>query len=86
MATGAQLYVKLLLLLPIISSICGENCIFLFSLDQLRPKLHSKFCGRNLEMRESPNLRKYTIVNCWKKGLTLNFVEVIWISGKSEKA
>ena len=34
---------------------------FLFSLNQLWPKLHSKFCGRNLETRESPNLGKYPI-------------------------
>ena len=47
---------------PIISTICGKNCIFLFSLNQLRPKLHTKFFGRNLETRESPNLRKYPIV------------------------
>ena len=41
----------------------AKNCIFLFSLNQLRPKLHSKFCGRNLQTRESPNLRKYPIFN-----------------------
>ena len=44
------------------STICAENCIFLFSLNQLRPKLDSKFCGRNLETRESPNHRKYPIL------------------------
>ena len=65
MATRAPC-VKLLLLLPKSSTICGENCIFLFSLNQHRPKLHSKFCGRNLETRESPNLRKYPIRSTWK--------------------
>ena len=34
----------------IISTIRGENCIFLFSLHQLRLKLHSKFYKRNPEM------------------------------------
>ena len=42
-------------------SIKTKICIFLFSLNQLRPKLHSKFCGHNLETRESPNLQKYPI-------------------------
>ena len=64
MATGAPKCVKLLLLLPKNSTICDKNCIFLFSQNQLRPKLHSKFCGRNLETRESPNLRKYPIDDC----------------------
>ena len=54
MATVALKCLKLLLLLPKSSTICDENCIFLFSLNQLRPKLHSKFCRHNLETRESP--------------------------------
>ena len=32
--------------IPIMRRICGENCLFLFSLNQLRQKLHSKFCER----------------------------------------
>ena len=43
---------------PMISTTYGENGIFLFSLNQLRPKLHSKFYERNPEMWESPNLGK----------------------------
>ena len=35
---------------PIISTIRGEICTFLFSLNQLRPKLHSKFYKRKQEM------------------------------------
>ena len=46
---------------PIISTIYGENCIFLFSLNQLRPKVHSKLYERNPEMWESPNLGKRPI-------------------------
>ena len=38
-----------------------RNRIFPFSLNQLRPKLHSKYYGRNPEMRESPNLGKHPI-------------------------
>ena len=68
MTNSAQQYVKarsvkLLLFLPNSSTICGKNGIFMFFLNQLRPKLHSKFCGRNLETRESPNLRKHPITN-----------------------
>ena len=49
---------KLLLLLPKSSTSCGKNCQ-----NAKFPKLHSKFCGRNLETRELPNLRKYHIVD-----------------------
>ena len=67
MATGAPYCFKLLLLFPKSSTLCRENCIFLFSLNQLRPKWHSKFRGRNLETRESPNLRKYPILQIQPK-------------------
>ena len=32
------------------------------------PKLHSKFCGRNLESPESPNLQKYPILQFCNDG------------------
>ena len=46
---------------PIISKIHGEICIFLFSLNQLGPKWHSKFYERNPELWESPNLERHPI-------------------------
>ena len=44
-----------------------RNSIFPFSLNQLGPKLHSKFCGRNPEIWESLNLGKRPIVRVFFK-------------------
>ena len=58
-----------------------RNSIFPFSLNQLRPKLHSKFCGCNPEMWESLNLGKRPIVV--KRNLTTP-LETAWPNKSSE--
>ena len=55
---------------PLISRICGKKCIFLFSLNQLRPKLHSKVYERPGNVR----IGKPRKTLCW-----VGFQEKLWL-------